>query len=615
MRALGLDLATYIDYLASRAEDVNFWLSATSTLGGSRKWATAGGREYMLEAVPRPYAGAQLAYEAPHSNAAEMLYYGAAGWTHYLHSAWNAEWSESDGLSLLLSDSSQRFLVMCLLDQKRQPFLFEAAARAPQLLYSSNSPFFPIHDVLTYNEGKQVGVVIARCPPYALSPRLNPHLGRDEVRRCLERARDLFGLLITLEDAGVSMDGQGLQDDWTISFRSSNSKPVIVGAYLDPAAADTRIGRLARSVQWEERLPNPPPDAWPIAPFEGKGGVAGLPWSQITAYKDPRVPGPRFFLHDVKEASWTEEASRARRQKGFGRVWDAKLNTVDGVSRYHSDMLVVAECILRRFFPVREIVDAKLLELLRSSHASDAYEACLVDGTSKGARNPEIGHSGLFTFCVNCIYNLRQGRYHYGEGNYDLCPTCHQHCLVNAMPDAVRQLLLRIVEPERSKDGSPIMITAKEAFSTMESVLQTEIPRLEAVYHAWVADQKKIKRITSAPQLSLDKIRQDVSCERWMMLEMMRGNLMDVRFRKPKYIKLRAEVKAYLRLVEERKRPCEDSRALTADTAVENNEVEQIIGDSQGKEEDKAAATSAEGGKRLAPEDGREAAAAKKVKS
>lgn len=55
----------------------------------------------------------------------------------------------------------------------------------------------------------------------------------------------------------------------------------------------------------------------------------------------------------------------------------------------------------------------------------------------------------------------------YGEGEIDLCSTCHKHHIVNAMPNTVRQLLLRIVEPEHDKHGTPMIVTVKEAYETM----------------------------------------------------------------------------------------------------------------------------------------------------
>lgn len=74
--------------------------------------------------------------------------------------------------------------------------------------------------------------------------------------------------------------------------------------------------------------------------------------------------------------------------------------------------------------------------------------------------------------------------------------------------------------------------------------------------------------MTTAGPLPLDKIRSDVSCARWMILEMLRGNLLNSRFRKKEFIDLRDTVKSFLAEKEaERKKlePAADEEAGTVD--------------------------------------------------
>lgn len=53
------------------------------------------------------------------------------------------------------------------------------------------------------------------------------------------------------------------------------------------------------------------------------------------------------------------------------------------------------------------------------------------------------------------------------------CRKCQRFSTVSAMPEAVRLLLLRIVQPETREDGSKIIVTAKEAHAVMKGVIAT----------------------------------------------------------------------------------------------------------------------------------------------
>lgn len=43
--------------------------------------------------------------------------------------------------------------------------------------------------------------------------------------------------------------------------------------------------------------------------------------------------------------------------------------------------------------------------------------------------------------------------------------------MVNAMPQEIQDLLLRIVKPKTLADGTPIIVTAREALAVIESVM------------------------------------------------------------------------------------------------------------------------------------------------
>lgn len=299
LRLLGLELADYLDFLDSRLEDRGLWLAACTTAGGSRKWHEAeipflARCVTRLDAHPKEEPGSPHSiYEKPQSNAMEMLYYCAGKDTYRMRQS-DADvqhWSKAEGLAHLLRDRTGRVYVLQLLSTRRQPFIFEAAEKHPELLYSNTSPFLPIYDAFTYRKKDHIGVVISQCPPFPLSSRLLPDEGQDELRRVLERARDLFAHLAALRQCGVSLDGQRPSSRWEDCFLTGVSGgPWLIPAYLEPSYQDP--SRLTRLGHCSERLPLAPRDAWPLSPLKGRGGIAGLPWSQVTAYNDPRVPGP-----------------------------------------------------------------------------------------------------------------------------------------------------------------------------------------------------------------------------------------------------------------------------------------------------------------------------------
>lgn len=425
LQVLGLHVASYLDLIATRTEDVAVWLSAVSTLGGSRKWLTPNGRSQRLEALPKAQSRNNILPETARSNAIEMLYHGSGGRPYSVSSrpyGASSTWAQSEGLAQVLKDHAGRLYLARILDISYHRFPFVAARERPELLYSSDSPFLPHYDVVTYEEASHVGLVITQCPPWPLSQHLAPAQpgARDELRRVLERMHDLFAHLVFLQNKGVSLNGKPPVDGWISSFLTARVGPWFVPAYLERISNPENPSRLAASALYEERLPQAPSNAWPVAPFEGAGGLAGLPWSQVTAYSDQRVKGPRTvrrqdpvdlqdgltlrlcrhqFLHGVFRASFddADQTWKDRRVHYHHIIKDE----VRVVGRYHSDLINFTDCILHRFFPAYDLNYPRLVRLLEEGLASKAYEDSIANGADSGPCDPTSGHSGLFSFCVN----------------------------------------------------------------------------------------------------------------------------------------------------------------------------------------------------------------------
>lgn len=289
---LGLKFASYADFLWSRMDDVSLWLAACSSQGSSRKWEGSGLSLPRLEAAPRE-ALDEGRHEEPHSNPAEMLVCACVNYRHGMIAYRNNDkWTKAEGLKHLLRDRMGRIFVLQLLDPVNQPFWFHMAAKRPEVIYSETSPFYPAYEIVNYNS--QLGGIIWQSPPHPLTPSLIPDSERDELRRILERAHDVFAALATLEEWGISLGG-GWSSDWDRwPSTLSGGRGCIMPAYLQRSISEQEPGKLTASGFHEERLPAPPATAWPMPPLCGNGGIAGLPWSQVTAYNDPRVAGPRF---------------------------------------------------------------------------------------------------------------------------------------------------------------------------------------------------------------------------------------------------------------------------------------------------------------------------------
>lgn len=163
-------------------------------------------------------------------------------------------------------------------------------------------------------------------------------------------------------------------------------------------------------------------------------------------------------------------------------------------TRFHDDLLNVTIELLNRFFPDHKRDIYALL--LRSQSTADIYEQTLRSDVDTTPRDCQTGHSGLFTFCANvsngaqvvtagkqaneadsvgtpqCVHHLQPKD---DNAAYDptssKCRSCGRYYIVHALPDAVRRLFLRIVEPETREDGSKIIVTAKEAYDVMKEVM------------------------------------------------------------------------------------------------------------------------------------------------
>ncbi|PWN26872.1 hypothetical protein BDZ90DRAFT_193913 [Jaminaea rosea] len=288
---LGLCQANWLDYLLTRPLDVNYWLTAYSSLDKRPKSAA-----HPFTSYPQAKVSSGAQYESDDSNPMEIFYYSICRTGFSRHSGLSR--TREHSTAMVLRDEQGRSFTIELLDLPSQQFLIDAAERCPTLLYADDSPFFPIHDAFCYSKQTQLGAVIWRTPPCPLAHRLGPGLeGPDELRRILEKMRDLFSHLVVLREHGVSLDGQKMGERWHHSLAYDASHPTghgpwILPFYLQPTHSPSCPGKLARLSHWEEKLPPVPKDAWPA----GSTTVRDLPWSQISAYHDPRVPGPRAVI-------------------------------------------------------------------------------------------------------------------------------------------------------------------------------------------------------------------------------------------------------------------------------------------------------------------------------
>lgn len=287
-KKLGLHEASWLDYLLDHSRAANLWLTAHTSIARGR----ASGRD-EFEIHPQSRQGSGSSYEHPTANPMEMFHYAVTGQGYHRGSTiWR---SANHAEAILLRDDRGRTYIMNFTVSAESSFMLQAASRCPELLFGDDSPFWPVFDAWYYDESKHVGAVVSQAPPWPLSRRLAPGIeGQQELRRILERARDLFSHLSTLHKLGISLDGQAVQRDWTAALAYDTRDPAqkgpwLVPAYLERSCKPNEEGKLNRVGHFDEKLPAAPLDAWPGA----GASTSNLPWSQFSAYMDPRVPGPR----------------------------------------------------------------------------------------------------------------------------------------------------------------------------------------------------------------------------------------------------------------------------------------------------------------------------------
>lgn len=300
-----------------------------------------------------------------------------------------------------------------------------------------------------------------------------------------------------------------------------------IPAYLSTNAPAGSSGELSANL-WKEQLPAAPQRPWPMTALgDRRGDTHSLPWCQFAAYADQRVEGPKTvsgglhngclwasadplapcrsqFLYGIKRASWAEPAATERRSS-WGHTWTRPLaGFVSPRDRFHSDLLAVTHNILDTMTYSSYLQAEDFVKLLERGILAQAYESwhrssidCLPGASS-------AGHSKLFSTCywvsaaahashfltsdnlINCLLRARSQCLLAGLASgppttraaavrmsKDECPNCYRRlALAITIPEAMRQLLLRIVRPGKLQDGTDDIVTAKEALDVMNGVLE-----------------------------------------------------------------------------------------------------------------------------------------------
>lgn len=284
MEKLGLKEADYIDFCLSRPLEIRTWLCVYNQLRGTKELEE-------LEAHPRSRLRSGARHEEPMANPMEMFLYGIRE-VHYSRNGRAPEYAVYSQ-QFLLRDEEGDIVMLRALDVSEQSFLAKASQRCPELLFAPSSPFLPILDVMTYSAEEDIGLVLTAAPPWTLSKALAPTLFEtgDELRRVLERGRDLYSHLVALKRHGISIDGDRPGTNWPVSLTHSMFGPFLVPSYVRSIVSKDKATRFTRMGTLEEQLPAAPSTAWPL-PCREALPTAQLPWSYLAAYHDPRVPGP-----------------------------------------------------------------------------------------------------------------------------------------------------------------------------------------------------------------------------------------------------------------------------------------------------------------------------------
>lgn len=285
MQRLGLRPATWLNYCVDRPRNLNAWLSLYSNAHG-----TDGASVFQ----PHPRSGFRSGgrHDEPHAVPMEMLFYLVEG-RHYARESLiprSAQYSQQ----YVMCDKAGRTFLLRIIDTS-ESFIAQASKRCPHLLFSKESPFYPIHDYVPFSEKHQLGLFVTSTPPAAFQSPLDMIRIRagDELRRVVERARDIYWHLAVLEEHGISLDGDRPSDGFQLGLAFANWGPFLLPSYIRPSPRRGQGNRFVRNGHVEEELPDAPASAWPLPIYSEDGSVVTtVPWSQSAAYHDVRVRGP-----------------------------------------------------------------------------------------------------------------------------------------------------------------------------------------------------------------------------------------------------------------------------------------------------------------------------------
>lgn len=420
---LGLQPASWLDVVLNQHNDASAWLI---TYSHHRK-----SHVIDLGTHPQCRQSSGNAFEHPNLDPMEMLLYGVTG-EFYSRSRMLQRADSTPLWTGFFRDEQARVYFVSLANTKHHSFLLDAAQKCPKVLYSPDSPLLPIYDSFSFSPEHDAAIYVSKPPPWPLIQGFV--VGQDrhatELRRILERARDLFAHLATLQDYGISLDAQEFGIDWPSSFMYPDRGPWLIPAYLSRAGQADGEGRLLRTGHWEEALPQPHVRPWPVNILKGRSGSSTVPWSQAAAYADARVEGPKtvgatqvckgsrsepaccYHLHSqyfygINSASWNETAA-AERRASWSTYNKLYVDMSKARHRHHGDLLAASKDIFSHIFCTRYVAVDKCIKVLTSKSLSTAYECWLAAETATlPPASSSSGRSGLFRACLAVSHALQ----------------------------------------------------------------------------------------------------------------------------------------------------------------------------------------------------------------